>query len=52
MSKSKKQITKGLSDSELSAKYDTGANAKNDFDQTINNMIKTPSQSSSAKTKK
>lgn len=52
MSKSKKVITKGLSDAELSAKYDTGANAKNDFDRTLKNLSTTPSQSSTAKSKK
>ncbi len=52
MNKSKKIITKGLSDSELSAKYDNGINAQNGFDKALNNMIKTPSQSASAKAKK
>jgi hypothetical protein len=32
MSKSKKAINKGFSDSELSAKYDDGRNAKNDIE--------------------
>lgn len=52
MSKSKKSTNKGLTDSELAAKYDNGINAKSDFDKTLKNLSKTPSASSIAKPKK
>ena len=52
MSKSKKEINKGISDSEISAKYDNGENAKSDFDKIIKTFSKTKSASSIAKPKR
>lgn len=49
MTKSKKEVNKGISDTEFSAKYHNGGNAKNDSDKTLKNLPKMRSASSIAK---